>query len=141
MATNAPGWELGETREPPMCNKVPAKAHSQIRKGDFVQIHGGLDGSVLVKPQVGVNVPLGVSLYDAAPGESTTVLTYGLVVVKTGLLLPGTVGSGAQVRTKNNLLVNETEGSASAVVGTVFGNGAGPSTNVLILLHIGGPLS
>ena len=141
MATNAPGWELGETREPPHCNKVPAKAHLAIAKGDFVQIHGGLDGAILVKPQVGTAVPLGVSLYDAAPGEMTTVLTYGLVVVSTEAAGPGALANGGQVRCKNNKAVKHTETTASAVVGTVFGNGVQGTDNALILLHIGGPLS
>ena len=139
MATNAPGWELGEVREPPMCNKVPAKAHSAISKGDFVMIHGGLNGAILVKPQTGANAPLGVSLYDAAAGEMTTVLTYGLVVVMAGAAGPGTVTVGTQVRILNNKLVKHDTATSGPVVGTVYGDGAGPSENTLILLRIGGP--
>ena len=140
MATNAPGWEKGEVREPPHCNKVPAKAHTAISKGDFVQIHGGLNGAILVKRQAGPAVPLGVSMYDAAPGEMTTVVTYGLVVVTTGTGTPGAVTAGAQVRVLDNKLVKEATPLSSAVVGTVFGNEVSATEDVLILLHIGGPL-
>ena len=137
MATNAPGWELGETREPPMCNKVPAKAHSAISKGDFVQIRGGQNGAITVQTQITTAAPLGVALYSASAGEMTTILTYGLVVVQTATGATGVVAGNDQVRCHNGKLVKIDTASAGPIVGTIYGDGVRGGENVLILLSIG----